>query len=84
MKSEIFQDVLDTLEELGSDEFSSKSIKIRLREICQDLTCDGCSISIKVDRSLQRLDDLNEDTNIPTHIKTRLWDVVCKLESIPQ
>jgi uncharacterized protein len=84
MKSEIFKEVLDTLEELGSDEFSSKSIKIRLQKISQDLTCEGCSTSIMVDRTLQKLDDLNEDTNIPTHIKTRLWDIVCKLESIPQ
>jgi uncharacterized protein len=84
MKDNLFREVVSLLEELNSDDCAPKNLKLKIKEIQTALICEECSTSIRVDRSLQRLDDLNEDTNIPIHIKTQLWDIVCKLESIPQ
>jgi len=77
-------EILEGLAELDSDEYTPKNVKCKIKEICSVLTKEGVNISIKVDRSLAELDDLNEDGNVPIHIKTQLWDIVCKLESIPQ
>ena len=77
-------EILEGLAELDSDEYTPRNVKCKIKEICSVLTKEGVNISIKVDRSLAELDDLNEDTNVPIHIKTQLWDIVCKLESIPQ
>ena len=84
MENEFLSEILEGLAELDSDEYTPKNVKCKIKAICSVLTKEGVNISIKVDRSLAELDDLNEDGNVPIHIKTQLWDIVCKLESIPQ
>jgi len=84
MKSDLLKEILEMLQEVDGDEYAPKNVRTKIRDIYSVLTKEGDAISIKVDRSLAELDDLNEDINIPIHIKTRLWDIVCKLESIPQ
>ncbi|MBT3690714.1 hypothetical protein HOG16_00540 [Candidatus Woesearchaeota archaeon] len=84
MTNELFGEIIALLDELNNDENSPKLVKCKLREVYDNLVNNESAVSLKVDRSLQDLDELSEDANIPVHIKTQIWDIVSKLESIPQ
>jgi|TARA_Y100000310_G_scaffold343088_1_gene449136 hypothetical protein len=83
MKNEQFREIIVLLNELNKDDCVPKSVRLKIKSIHSNLIKED-SISMKVDRSLQELDDLSEDVNIPLHIKSQIWDIVSKLESIPQ
>jgi hypothetical protein len=84
MKNKLFNEIIELLEELNCDECAPRVVRAKIKGIYDNLVNENDNISIRVDRSLQELDELGEDTNIPIHIKTRIWDIVSKLESIPQ
>jgi uncharacterized protein (UPF0147 family) len=84
MKNEMFAEILELLGELNDDDCTPKVIRLKLREIHNNLLNEEESVSMRVDKSLQGLDDIGEDANMPTHIKTQVWDIVSKLESITQ
>ncbi len=83
MNNEQFKEIIEVLNELNNDDSTPKSVKIKIKQVHLNLIEEG-PVSLKIDRCLQDLDDLNEDVNIPSHIKSQLWDVVSKLECIPQ
>ena len=83
MTNDQFREILEALNELNRDDSTPRSVRLKIKQIYSNLIEDG-SVSIKIDRCLQDLDDLNEDVNIPSHIKSQLWDIVSKLECIPQ
>ena len=84
MTHELFSEIIELLDELNSDENTPKVVKCKIKGVYDNVMDDGEAVSLRVDRSLQELDDLSEDANIPIHIKTQIWDIVSKLESIPQ
>ncbi len=84
MTNELFNEIIELLEELDNDENTPKIVKCKIKEIYNNIVNDEEAVSLRVDRSLQELDDLSEDANIPIHIKTQIWDIASKLESIPQ
>jgi len=84
MKDKEFNEIIKLLGEVCNDECTPKLVKIRVRNI-QNSLGDSCkSVSMRIDKCLQELDGMGEDTGIPANIKTQIWDIVSKLESIPQ
>ena len=84
MTNDLFGEIIELIAELNDDENSPKVVKCKLQGVHNNLLNEDCALSLRVDRSLQELDELSEDVNIPIHIKTQIWDIVSKLESIPQ
>ena len=40
------------------------------------------NLKVKIDKSLQELDSLDEDPNIPVYTRTQIWNIVSLLESL--
>ena len=77
-------EVLEILEELDcilSDTTIPKNVKLKIKCAHQAL-CDleKSTFAIKIDRSLQELDEVSDDPNIPIYAKTQIWNVVSLLE----
>ena len=82
MANEEIIEVLEALSELQCDDCVPKNVRIRLTNAFSALKCEGRSISIRVDESIQELDEIAEDTNVPIYTRTQIWDIVSKLECI--
>ena len=82
MLNEGLSEVLEVLNELKQDDSVPKNVKARLINACIALNCQEKSISIRVDESIQELDEIAEDINIPIYTRTQIWDIVSKLECI--
>ncbi len=82
MLDEKIENVLITLDRIQQDITIPRNIREKIRTATTFLKEDNLDIAIKIDKSLQELDDLSEDPNVPAYAKTEIWNVVSLLESI--
>tara|TARA_Y100000310_G_scaffold332510_1_gene408233 strand:- start:2880 stop:3125 length:246 start_codon:yes stop_codon:yes gene_type:complete len=79
---DLLLEIKDLIEQIEEDSTVPKSIKLRMKQACLLLEDNNFAISVRVDKSLQCLDELEEDPNIPAYTRTQIWNIVSRLESI--
>jgi uncharacterized protein len=84
MKNEQLSEVIDLLSSLESDYLIPKNIRFKIKNAHSLLLSEDHALSIRVDRSMQELDDVADDPNVPVETKTQLWNLFSKLEAIQQ
>lgn len=82
MSGQELDEILELITQLQQDEYVPRNVKLRLTNTCTLLKCQEKAISLRIDQSLQELDEISEDTNIPGDTRTQLWNIVSKLEDI--
>ncbi len=82
MTQEEVKEILDILERLQEDDGVPRNVRMKIANACSALTCEDRPISIRVDESIQELDEVAEDINIPVYTRAQLWDIVARLECI--
>ncbi|MBC8495403.1 UPF0147 family protein [archaeon] len=80
MRMEV-EEVIDALNELGEDSSVPKNVKRKISEMINNLKSDK-DLSLKVNKSLSDLDDISNDVNIPTFVRTQIWGVASMLEKL--
>jgi len=58
------------------------NIRFRIKNAISALKEDQISVNLRVNKSLQELDALDEESNIPSFTRTQIWHVVSSLESL--
>lgn len=81
-KEDSFKEVIELLNQIQQDEFVPRNIKQKLKCTGTILAGTSDSVSMKVDKSIQELDEIAEDQFVPMHVRTQIWDIVSKLECI--
>lgn len=82
MSEETIISVIETLSQIQEDISVPKNIRSKMENAIQALQDDTKSKEVKVDKSLQELESLDEDPNIPVYTRTQIWNVVSLLESL--
>lgn len=79
---------IELLEDIMNDRGVPRNVKSSLEASIKSLKTDKESDSVKISTLVSILDDASNDTNISFYARTKIWDVVSKLEelskSIPQ
>jgi len=73
--------ILAALSELQEDDTVPKNIKSRLNEVCNALQTED-DLKLRVDKALQLLDEIADDSNVKPYTRSQLWNVVSMLESV--
>lgn len=81
-KEESLKSILTILEQIQFEDCVPRSIKIKLKEIHNVLISECENIAIRIDKSIQELDEITEDQFVPIHVKTQIWDIVSRLECV--
>lgn len=68
------------LEALLGDTQVPKSVRDTAQAILMILHGKGDKV-LKITKSLERLDEIAEDPNIPTFIRTQIWNIASDLEA---
>ena len=76
------KEVLQTLSQIEQDTTIPKNVRDKVRSSILALQSGDKSIEVKINRSLQELDEISDDPNVPTYTRTQIWHVVSLLESI--
>jgi uncharacterized protein (UPF0147 family) len=73
--------VISALEELCDDNTVPRNIKVKLQELTT-LLKDPSKSAMTINKALHDLDEINDDINLPSYIRTQIWNVVSMLEKL--
>ncbi len=78
------RDIIDILSQIEKDFTVPKNVRIKVKNAYAALSENGTSVGVRVDKSLQELDDISDDPNVPSYVRTQIWNVVSMLETISE
>jgi hypothetical protein len=76
------ESALQTLNQLAASHSTPKNFKKTIIELIDILNSDKDSLSVRAANAISLLDDITQDANIPSFVRTSLWQAVSVLESI--
>ncbi len=79
---ESMKGAIDTLNQITSSNSTPKTIKKSLIDLVVELNNTEYSLSVRAANTISLLDDVTQDPNMPSYVRTQLWQAVSKLESI--
>lgn len=79
---ESMKEAIDTLNQITSSNSTPKTIKKSITDLIADLNNPEYSLSVRAANTISLLDDVTQDPNMPSYVRTQLWQAVSKLESI--
>ena len=81
MSNETLEQIHGIIQELKEDRSIPKNIIAKL-EIMEKIFENGDDLYIKVDKALQVLEEIVDDSNLQPFMRTRLWNISSLLESM--
>lgn len=79
---ESMKEAIETLSQIATNNSTPKTIKKSITDLIADLSSDEYSLSVRAANTISLLDDVTQDPNMPSYVRTQLWQAVSKLESI--
>jgi len=74
-------EVVQLLNQIEEDLAVPRNVRSRICSMKIMFEKDNGDIRLKIDKSLQELDEISDDPNIPSFIRTQIWNIVSLLES---
>jgi uncharacterized protein len=76
-------EVIDAIRDMLDDQSLQKNIKHKLERVIAELSAaDPKSIRLKVDKCVNDLEEISNDANIQSFVRTQVWGIVSMLESL--
>jgi len=79
---EFLNNSVSTLNQIATNLSTPKNIRKNIADIVEQLKSDEYSISVRAANTISLLDDVTQDPNLPSYVRTSLWQAVSTLESI--
>ena len=73
---------MSTLNQIATSPSTPKNIRKNIADIIEELRSDEYSLSVRAANTISLLDDVTQDPNLPSYVRTSLWQAVSTLESI--
>ena len=77
-----FNDATSTLNKLATNLSTPKNIRKNITDLTNDLKTADYPVSVRAANAISLLDDITQDPNVPSYVRTSLWQVVSTLENI--
>ncbi len=79
---ESMKEAIATLNQITNSHSTPKTIKKSITDLIVELNNEEYSLSVRANNTISLLDDVTQDPNMPSYVRTQLWQAVSKLESI--
>ena len=76
------ESAIQTLNQLATSHSTPKNFKKTISDLIIELQTDEYSISVRAANAISSLDDITQDPNVPSFVRTTLWQADSVLESI--
>ena len=76
------ESALQTLNQLATSQSTPKNFKKTISDLIIELQTEEDSLSVRAANAISNLDDITQDPNVPSFVRTALWQAVSVLESI--
>ena len=79
---ESLNNAMSTLNQIATNASTPRNIRKNIAELVEGLKSGEYSISVRAVNTISLLDDVTQDPNLPSYVRTPLWQAVSTLESI--
>ena len=79
---EFLNNAMSTLKQIATNPSTPKNIRKNIADIVEEIKSDEYSISVRAANTISSLDDVTQDPNMPSYVRTSLRQAVSTLESI--
>ena len=79
---ESLNNAVSTLNQIATNPSTPKNIRKNIADLIEELKSDKYSVSVRALNTISLLDDVTQDPNLPSYVRTSLWQAVSTLESI--
>ena len=76
------ESAIQTLTQLATSHSTPKNFKKTITDLITGLNSTEYSIAVRAANAISSLDDITQDPNVPSFVRTSLWQAVSVLESI--
>ena len=76
------ESAIQTLNQLATSHSTPKNFKKTISDLIVELQTEEYSMSVRAANAISSLDDITQDANVPSFVRTTLWQAVSVLESI--
>lgn len=81
MAEEKILEIIEALAQIEEDSTVPKNVRSKIKNAMLALQEEEGAIEVKINRSLQELDDIADDPNLPIYTRTQIWNLVSALET---
>ena len=75
-------EAVETLDQIAKNQSTPKTVKKSLTDVLEEINTSEYSLSVRAANTISQLDDITQDPNVPSYVRTQLWQAVSKLEAI--
>jgi hypothetical protein len=79
---ELLNNALSTMNQIATNPSTPKNIRKNIGDLIEGLKSDEYPVSVRALNTISSLDDVTQDPNLPSYVRTSLWQAVSTLESI--
>ena len=79
---EFLNNALSTMNQLATNPSTPKNIRKNIGDLIEGLKAGEYSVSVRALNTISSLDDMTQDPNLPSYVRTSLWQAVSTLENI--
>ncbi|HIO85158.1 MAG TPA: hypothetical protein EYG64_01950 [Candidatus Nitrosopelagicus sp.] len=73
---------MSTLNQLATSPSTPRNIRKSIISLLEELKSEEYSMSVRAANTTSLLDDITQDPNMPSYVRTSLWQIVSMLENI--
>ena len=73
---------MSTLNQLATSPSTPRNIRKSISSLLEELKSEEYSMSVRAANTTSLLDDITQDPNMPSYVRTSLWQIVSTLENI--
>ena len=73
---------MSTLNQLATSPSTPRNIRKSIISLLEELKSEEYSMSVRASNTTSLLDDITQDPNMPSYVRTSLWQIVSMLENI--
>ncbi len=79
---ELMNNTISTLNQIATNPSTPRNIRKNIANMVIELESKEYSVSVRAANMISLLDDITQDPNLPSYIRTSLWQAVSTLENI--
>ncbi|KFM20611.1 hypothetical protein AAA799D07_00277 [Marine Group I thaumarchaeote SCGC AAA799-D07] len=79
---ELLDTAMSTLNQIATNPSTPRNIRKNITDLLEALKSEEYSMSVRAANTISLLDDITQDPNVPSYVRTSLWQAVSTLESI--
>ncbi len=82
--TESMSNAIEVLKQIATGPATPKTIKKSVTDLIADLESSEYSMAVRAANALSMLEDITQDPNMPSFVRTTMWQVVAKLDGIKE